>query len=143
MAPERHICATIGTVPIDALTAYAHVSDVRRSVEFYRRLGLEVDSSYESDGKLVWALVARAADTSGDARARLMLALASGPVDAAMQAVLFYCWTPDIQQLHDELAAAGVEVGEVTRPFYMPAGEFRVEDPDGYVLLVGQLGDAS
>jgi hypothetical protein len=36
-----------------------------------------------------------------------------------------------------------VEVGEITRPFYMPAGEFRLEDPDGYVLLVGQLDDAS
>ena len=45
-------------MPIDALTAYAHVADVRRSVEFYRQLGLEVRSSHESDGKLVWALVA-------------------------------------------------------------------------------------
>ena len=72
-----------------------------------------------------------------------MLAQASGPIDAAAQAVLFYCWAPDVQQLHDELAAAGSEVGDITRPFYMPAGEFRVEDPDGYVLLVGQLADAS
>jgi hypothetical protein len=88
----------------------------------------------------VWALLARG---SGDARARLMLGLASGPIDAATQAVLFYCWAPDVQRLHDELAAAGVAVGEVTRPFYMPSGEFRVEDPDGYVLLVGQLADPS
>ena len=129
-------------MPIEALTAYAHVSDVERSVKFYRHLGLEVDSSYESDGKLVWALVARAADTPDHAQARLMLALANGPIDAAMQAVLFYCWTPDVHRLHDELAAAGLKVGEVTRPFYMPAGEFRIEDPDGYVLLVGQLDDA-
>ena len=48
-------------MPIDALTAYAHVADVGRSVEFYRHLGLEVESSYESEGKLVWALVARRA----------------------------------------------------------------------------------
>ena len=130
-------------MPIDALTAYAHVVDVPRSVEFYRLLGLEVESSHESEGKLVWALVARGSDTPGDARARLMLALASGPIDAASQAVLFYCWAPDVQRLHDELAAAGVEVGAVTRPFYMPAGEFRAQDPDGYVLLVGQLADRS
>lgn len=130
-------------MPIDALTAYAHVLDVRRSVEFYRQLGLEVESSYESDGKLVWALVARAGETRGQAGARLMLALASGPIDSATQAVLFYCWTSDVQGLHDELAAEGIEVGDVTRPFYMPAGEFRAEDPDGYVLLVGQLDDAS
>ena len=142
-ASAAHRVRRSAPVPIDALTAYAHVADVRRSVKFYRLLGLEVESSYETDGKLVWALVARGSDAPGDARARLMLALASGPIDAAVQAVLFYCWAPDVPRLHDELAAAGVEVGEVTRPFYMPAGEFRVEDPDGYVLLVGQLDDSS
>ena len=130
-------------MPIDALTAYAHVADVGRSVEFYRHLGLEVQSSYESEGKLVWALVARPGKADDDeARARLMLALASGPVDAGNQAVLFYCWTTDVEGLHDRLVAAGIEVGEVTYPLHMPAGEFRAEDPDGYVLLVGQPGDA-
>jgi catechol 2,3-dioxygenase-like lactoylglutathione lyase family enzyme len=123
-------------MPIDSLTAYAHVEDVGRSVEFYRRLGLEVENTHTVEGRLVWAFLVR-----NDAR--LMLALADGPVDASNQAVLFYCWTPDVHALHDELAAEGVEVGPVTQPFYMPAGEFRVEDPDGYVLLVGQLGDAS
>jgi catechol 2,3-dioxygenase-like lactoylglutathione lyase family enzyme len=123
-------------VPIDALTAYAHVDDVGRSIEFYRRLGLEVESTHTVEDRLVWVLVTRD-------DARLMLASADGPVDAANQAVLFYCWTPDVRALHDELAAAGVAVGPLTHPFYMPAGEFRVEDPDGYVLLVGQLGDPS
>lgn len=130
-------------MPIDALTPYAHVADVGRSVEFYRHLGLDVQSSYASEGKLVWALVARPSDTPREAETRLMLALASGPVDAGSQAVLFYCWTADVEGLHDELVAAGVEVGDVKRPHYMPAGEFRAEDPDGYVLLVGQLDDAS
>jgi catechol 2,3-dioxygenase-like lactoylglutathione lyase family enzyme len=129
---------TIRDVPIEALTAYAHVADVQRSVDFYRLLGLEVQSRHESEGQLVWALVARAG-TPGDGDAKLMLARASGPVDAGSQAVLFYCWTADVVALHLELAAASVEVGELTHPFYMPAGEFRVEDPDGYVLLVGQL----
>jgi hypothetical protein len=129
-------------VPIDALTAYAHVADVGRSVEFYRHLGLDVQGSYESEGKLVWALVAGPGAAPNRAGARLMLALASGPVDAARQAVLFYCWSPDVEALHDELVAAGIAVGDITRPFYMPAGEFRAEDPDGYVLLVGQLGEA-
>jgi len=126
-------------VPIDSLTAYAHVADVARSVSFYRLLGLEVQSTHESEGVLVWALVARTGDPDGKADARLMLALASGPIDAGSQAVLFYCWTPDVAGLHDELAAAGVTVGDVAYPFHMPSGEFRVEDPDGYVLLVGQL----
>ena len=129
-------------MPIDALTAYAHVADVDRSVGFYRLLGLELESSSASDGKLVWALVTGPGGAPAETRARLMLALASGPVDAASQAVLFYCWTRDVEGLHRELADAGVEVGDVTHPLHMPAGEFRVEDPDGYVVLVGQLDDA-
>ena len=31
---------------------------------------------------------------------------------------------------------AGVAGGEIKSPFYAPRGEFRVEDPDGYVLMV-------
>jgi hypothetical protein len=98
-------------VPIDALTAYAHVEDVPRSIEFYRRLGLDVENTHTVEGRLVWALLTRG-------EARLMVALGEGPIDAANQAV-----------------------GAVTYPFYMPAGELRVEDPDGYVLLAGQLGE--
>ena len=94
------------------------------------------------DGRLVWAFVTSPSDDPNAAGARLMLAQADGPFDAESQAVLFYCWAPDVRELHDELAAAGVEVGDVQRRFYMPAGEFRVIDPDGYIVLVGQLGDA-
>jgi catechol 2,3-dioxygenase-like lactoylglutathione lyase family enzyme len=129
-------------VPIHSLTAYAHVADVQRSVDFYRLLGLELHGTHEDDGVLVWAFVAGAANDPNRAGARLMLALADAPVDPSQQAVLFYCWTDDVRALRDELVAAGVEVGEVTHPFYMPAGEIRVVDPDGYVLLVGQLGPA-
>ncbi len=130
-------------MPIDGLTPYAHVADVQRSVDFYRRLGLEVRNSYESDGVLAWAFVSSPADEPNDAGARLMLALADGPVPAADQAVLFYCWSPDVRGLHEELKTAGVDVGEITHPFYMPAGEFRVIDPDGYVVLIGELDRAT
>jgi catechol 2,3-dioxygenase-like lactoylglutathione lyase family enzyme len=126
-------------MPIDGLTAYAHVADVQRSIDFYRLLGLEVRNSHEHGGQLVWAFVASPAANPNDAGARLMLALADGPVAAADQAVLFYCWTPDVQGLRDALQAAGNEVGEIEHPFYMQSGEFRLTDPDGYVLLVGQL----
>jgi catechol 2,3-dioxygenase-like lactoylglutathione lyase family enzyme len=126
-------------VPIDGLTAYAHVADVQRSVEFYGRLGLSVRNAHRVDDTLVWAFLSEPSDDATAARARLMVARASGPVVPSDQAVLFYCWTPDVRRLHDELAAAGVEVGDVQHPFYMPAGEFRTTDPDGYVVLIGQL----
>ena len=127
---------------IHGLTAYAHVADVQRSVDFYRRLGLEPRSSHEEDGTLVWAFVTTPAADPHEAGARLMLALADGPFDASQQAVLFYCWSPDVRALRDELRQAGIAAGEIEHPFYMPAGQFRVIDPDGYVLLVGQLDGA-
>lgn len=119
---------------IDALIPYAHVADVQRSIAFYAQLGLEELNRYEPEGRLVWAFV------GNDAGARLMLALADEPVDPARQAVLYYVWTPDVRALHSELGARGIAVGDIRHPFYMPTGEFKVEDPDGYVLLVGQQG---
>ncbi len=126
-------------MPIEGLTAYAHVADVQRSIDFYRRLGLEPRNSHEEDGVLVWAFVASPAADPNRAGARLMLARSDAPVDPSRQAVLFYCWSPDVDALHAELHDAGAVVGEIGYPAYMPAGEFRVVDPDGYVLLVGQL----
>jgi catechol 2,3-dioxygenase-like lactoylglutathione lyase family enzyme len=132
------VCEDVA-MTIEGLTPYAHVADVGRSVEFYGRLGLELCNSFEQDGKLVWAYVISPSLIPNEANARLMLAQADEPVDASQQSVLFYCWHPDVEALHDELAKAGVEVGDVEHPSYMPAGEFSLTDPDGYVLVVGQL----
>jgi hypothetical protein len=35
------------------------------------------------------------------------------------------------------LIALGVRISSVTYPDYMPKGEVRVEDPDGYTLPIG------
>ena len=122
---------------VDALIPYAHVADVQRSIDFYELLGLGVVNTHTDGGRLVWAFV-----MDPNEGARLMLALAGPPVDPAQQAVLFYCWSPDVVALRTGLAAAGVAVGAIEHPFYMPAGELRVSDPDGYVVLVGQLSQA-
>lgn len=67
-----------------------------------------------------------------------MLAQADGPVDPAVQAILFYLYADDVAALREHLKRNSVEVSEVSRPFYMPEGEIRLTDPDGYVLLIGQ-----
>ncbi len=67
-----------------------------------------------------------------------MLARASGTIIADQQAVLFYLYSPDLIALREHLLAAGVKVSSITYPDYMPKGEIRVQDPDGYVLLIGQ-----
>ncbi len=68
--------------------------------------------------------------------ARLMLSLASAPVLPEEQAVLFYLYYDDVEATRRELVAAGIEAGPIQYPFYNPRGEFRVQDPDGYVLML-------
>lgn len=120
-------CAT-GLIPM------AHVADLQRSVDFYRLLGMELRSSLKTNkGDLQWAHVA----CEG---AELMFARASEPVIASQQAVLFYLYSPHLIALRDHLLGSGVRVSAITYPDYMPKGEVRVEDPDGYCLLIGQAG---
>lgn len=69
-------------------------------------------------------------------RAHLMVARADAPVIAEQQAVLFYLYCDDVAATRSAIERAGVAVGEISYPFYAPRGEFRVHDPDGYVLMV-------
>jgi hypothetical protein len=112
----------------------AHVADVQGAVDFYKLLGMELRGSLKAaSGDLQWAHVA--CD-----QAHLMLTHASEPVIAGQQAVLFYLYSPNLVALREHLIAVGVRVSAITYPEYMPKGEVRVEDLDGYVLLIGQAG---
>jgi hypothetical protein len=113
------------------LTAMAFVADVARSVEYYRLLGFGVSSSFTPPGtdRLNWVWLE-------SADANLMLSRASHPVDADKQAVLFYLYVDDIPAAHAELTAAGLNPGPIETRFYAPQGEFRLIDPDGFVLMV-------
>jgi hypothetical protein len=108
-----------------------HVRSVRQSIEFYAKLGLAVGDTHTPEGGLepAWAWV-----RSGEAQ--LMLALASAPVEPGRLAVLFYLYCQDVAAFRSMLIDAGVEAGPIRTPFYAPRGEFRVVDPDGYVLMV-------
>jgi hypothetical protein len=119
-----------GLVPI------AHVADVARSIEFYRQLGFETRSTLEPDGQLVWAWL-----ESG--KAHLMLSRSARPMNPGAQDVIFYLYAPDVAAYRADLEARGIKVGPVTYPPYMPEGEFRIDDPDGYCLLVGQSDEVS
>lgn len=134
----------------------AHVTDVDRSIRFYEHLGFHCHKRLvDGAGKAFYGALA-----SG--LAELMVTQASGPIKAEEQAILFYMYSPDIQSLRMQLIERGVRDGgkfdptspaqantpvqssspvvfEPTYPFYMENGEIRLHDPDGYVILVGQL----
>jgi hypothetical protein len=120
------------TAKVTGLIPMAHSADVQRSVLFYKQLGMEIRGSLRNPaGQLQWVHLACE-------QAHLMITRASEPVIASQQAVLFYLYSPDLIALRDHLLASGVQVSPITYPEYMPKGEIRVEDPDGYVLLIGQ-----
>ena len=120
------------TAKVTGLIPMAFAADLQRSVDFYNLLGMQVRARLRnSSGELQWVDLA-------SEQAQLMFARASHPVIPSQQSVLFYLYSPDLVVLRDHLLACGVKVSPITFPEYMPKGEIRVEDPDGYVLLIGQ-----
>jgi hypothetical protein len=115
------------------LVPYAHVRDIAASVDFYGLLGFEPISAVGGRDESQWWVYLQAE------RARLMLARASHRIVARAQAVLFYLYTDDLAALSTRLVAAGLEPSAIAHPAHMRAGEMRLTDPDGYVLLIGQL----
>lgn len=122
------------TAQTRSLVAFAHVADVERSIQFYSGLGFKATNTVVPQGQSapVWAWLQ-------SEKANLMVGLASGPIDSAQQAVLFYLYYDSIEQTHAALTEAGHSPGEIKYPFYMPGGECRLEDPDGYVLMLAQI----
>lgn len=139
---------------VDNCVAMAHVEDVDVASQFYALLGFDCESRYSREDGITnfVGLI------SG--RAKLFLARSSGPVIPSQQAVLFYMYSADVTGLRNHLLERGLEDGGVPpgfrkrgaeghmpernavyticHPFYMPHGELRVQDPDGYTILIGQ-----
>jgi catechol 2,3-dioxygenase-like lactoylglutathione lyase family enzyme len=117
-----------------SLVSFAHVANVERSIGFYSDLGFKVANSVVPDGQNapIWAWLE-------SEKANLMVGLASGPIDPSQQAVLFYLYYDDIKKTRAALSGLGHRPGEIKYPFYMPGGECRLEDPDGYVLMLAQI----
>ncbi|WP_041855502.1 VOC family protein [Candidatus Korobacter versatilis] len=113
-----------------SLVPMAHVADVQRTIEFYKLLEFELHNKLEYGGELKWAYLARG-------MAQIMFAKSSGPIDSEQQAVLFYLYASKVVPYREQLMAKGIKVSELEYPPYATEGEFRVFDPDGYVLLVG------
>lgn len=109
----------------------AEVESVPRSVEFYAKLGFEVGDTFVPSGEreATWAWLRQ-----GDAD--LMIARAEVSKAPAAPSVLFYLYCEDVAQARSVLEQAGVACGPVAFPFYAPKGEFEVQDPDGYKLMI-------
>ena len=107
------------------------VDSVPRSIEFYERIGFSAAGSFTPPGAAEpgWAsLVSESAE--------LMIGKADSAGEPGRKTIFLYLYCDDVEAKRSELAAAGVAVGDIARPFYNPKGEFEIADPDGYRILI-------
>lgn len=134
---------------VEGLAPFVHVADVERSLAFYEQLGLRRGDTLGHEGRLFWG-------SMHNGQALIMFAQADPPIEAELQGVLFYLYSRDVVALREHLLECGLREGDpgsdgngpegkgvvfpIRHPDYMPRGELRVHDPDGYCLLIGQRG---
>jgi hypothetical protein len=117
-------------------TPLLQVEDVQRSLRFYALLGFEtVDMQTGRNGRVGWAR----AECSGGA---LMFVPHEEPPKETRDRFLLYLYTPDLTGLCEQLRAAGIDPGPISRSEYMRSGEICLRDPDGFVVLIGHWGAA-
>jgi hypothetical protein len=49
-------------------------------------------------------------------------------------------YAPDLVALRAELQGNGIAVPPIAYPEYMPSGEMRLTDPDGYCVIIAHWG---
>lgn len=117
---------------IHRVVTFGRVADVARTQKFYALLGFKAMSELKGDdGRVNWTYL-----QSGDGA--LMFSIADEPIVADAQRMFLYLYCNDVAGLRQRLIAAGVTVSEITFPPYMQEGEICLNDPDGYMLLIGQ-----
>jgi catechol 2,3-dioxygenase-like lactoylglutathione lyase family enzyme len=109
------------------IIAMLPVRNLAASIAFYEHLGFNVDQRRDDWG---WAMLA-----FGDCRLMLDRSINQHP-DAPRQSVL-YLYLDDIVAYHRQVRESGLAVPDLDRTFY-DMHEFRVDDPDGNRLWIGQ-----
>jgi catechol 2,3-dioxygenase-like lactoylglutathione lyase family enzyme len=138
MSAPSDAAANTSAAPIRGLVPMIHVADVERSIAFYALLGFEVGNRVPPTGPMQWAWLYAPRVAEWRHGPNLMLTRAECAIDAAAQEVLFYLYASDLVSLRHELIHQGLHPGEITFPEYLPNGEFRLHDPDGYLLMIAQ-----
>ncbi|MGH8081353.1 MAG: VOC family protein [Lysobacter sp.] len=121
-----------------AFVPMLHVASLPRAIAFYAALDFQVGNVHHEPTcgeDPVWAWM----ESPGGAA--FMLVKADAPIDDTVQGALFYVYCDDVAAMRERVLAAGLQAGEIVHPFYRPKGEFRVHDPDGYVLMVTHHDD--
>jgi catechol 2,3-dioxygenase-like lactoylglutathione lyase family enzyme len=129
--------ATTSRPRVKKLLPSLGVSDIRRSVLFYRDVfGFEVVDSFENeDGELIWCWLRAGV---GELMLQQLDPDQQITLDPAIgQSWCLYLRTDDILATRARLRAAGLDVSEIDVTGY-GARECFATDPDGYVLWLSE-----
>jgi catechol 2,3-dioxygenase-like lactoylglutathione lyase family enzyme len=103
------------------------VRSMAASVEFYQKLGFSVERRSDEWG---WAMLC-----FGECRLMVDQSIGVGP-DAARQSVV-YLYPESVVEYHRQVLSRRVDAPELDVTFYGMT-EFRIDDPDGNRLWIGQ-----
>lgn len=109
------------------ITPMLPVKSIARSIEFYQKLGFSVERRNDDWG---WAMLA-----SGDCR--IMVDQSINRHSFGGRNFVLYLYPEDITAYHSEVRQAGISVPDLETTFYGLI-EFRLDDPDGNRLWIGQ-----
>ena len=126
--------------PLTGLVPMIRVADVERSAAFYRLLGFEIGNKVPHSETPHWAWLYSPKVANWKFGPNLMLVRGRLEVKPDSELVLFYLYATHLIELRNCLIDEGVKVSEISYPEYLPEGEFRTEDPDGYCLMMAQAG---
>jgi catechol 2,3-dioxygenase-like lactoylglutathione lyase family enzyme len=103
------------------------VTSLPASIAFYERLGFVVEDRNDEWG---WALLRCG-------QSRLMLDRSINPHPGTPRCAVLYLYPEDVADFHCQARENGLDVPELGTTFYGMT-EFRLEDPDGNRLWIGQ-----
>ena len=107
------------------------VHSLPASLAFYEKLGFVVEDRNDDWG---WALLRCG-------QSQLMLDQSINPHPGTPRSAVLYLYTEDVADLHRRARENGLAVPELGITFYGMT-EFRLEDPDGNRLWIGQEAEA-
>ena len=107
------------------------VRSVTASIAFYQKLGFSVE---RSNDQWRWAML-----SFGECRLMVDESINTHPT--APRSFVIYLYPDDVAEFHQQMRNHGVEVPDLEATFYGMT-EFRIEDPDGNRLWIGQSASA-
>ncbi len=112
---------------LDQLVPMIPVKHALTSIKFYEKLGFSVERGSDAWG---WAVLRCGS-------CRLMIDQSINTCPSAPRQSVLYLYPDDIVEYHQQVRANGIDVPDLEVTFY-DMTEFRIEDPDGNRLWIGQ-----